>query len=278
MSVSGRTLALCLALAACGVDLVDRPGRACDDTHPCRAGRACVALTCVDLTAPDASSTGGGGGASGGGTGADAGTIDWDQRRDGFGSTVAAPGCTVDIDPGQGNRVQATIRTGADAGPGDEAVAALLDEARLPQTGEGHLRGRITLISKVSVRGLTPLVRLGNDGQSWLDLGFAPGGALYVSSAAQTISQAALVETFPRDGGYGPGDVVVDVGWKPNGQRVVAIDGVTVASTGVTQGNALPPIELRLGVVSSGVDGGPTFTTTLSGFQLSRSQATVLGP
>lgn len=208
----------------------------------------------------------------------DSGLIDWDQRRDGFGSTTAAAGCTVDIDPTQGNRVQATIRTGADAGPGDVATADLTDQARLPQAGEGRLRGRITLAAKVAVRGPTPLVRLGNDGQSWLDVGFAANGALLVSSAAQTVSTAALTEHFFRDGGYGPGDVVIEVAWKPNAPRVVLIDGVQVASTPCTAGNALPPIELRLGVISSGVDAGPAFTATLSGFQLASHEATVLGP
>jgi hypothetical protein len=275
--VSGRALAVCLALSACGVDLVDRPGRACDDPHPCRSGRACVAGACVDLTSPDAGGGAGGGSAGGGTANPDAG-IDWDQRRDGFASTTAAPGCTVDIDPTQGNRVQATIRTGPDAGKGDVATAELIDPSKLPQAGEGHLRGRFTLASKVAVRGPTPLVRLGNDGQSWLDVGFLANGALYVSSAAQTMSGTVLEEQFPRDGGYGPGDVLVDVSWKPNAQRVVTIDGVPVASTSVTGGNALPPIELRLGVVSSGVDAGPAFTATLSGFQLSKSQASVLGP
>lgn len=69
-----RSLPLCCAVvaAACGVDLPDEAGRACDETHACRAPRTCVDFVCVEL-AGDGGGTGGsggtGGGAAGGGSG-----------------------------------------------------------------------------------------------------------------------------------------------------------------------------------------------------------------
>jgi hypothetical protein len=227
-----------------------------------------------DAGALDAGSNRDAGSDSGADAGLDASVIGWEQRLHGFSSRTEDAGCTVDIDPNQGNRVLASVRP--DAGC-TVATADLTDPRRLPTTTEGHLRGRLTIATKVGVRGRTPLVRLGSDTQPWFDLGFTGPGTLFVSSSADTVSQAELTETFTRDGGFGPGDVVVDVAWRRGGFRAVRIDGVLVANTPVTtSGSAAPPPTLRLGVVQLTGDGGP-FEVTLSGFQLADSPDASLG-
>ncbi len=277
-----RLIALLVALGACGVELDDRPGRACDETHPCRTGRACVLSACVD---PGSMDDGGGdagldAGADAGidagvDAGVDAGLIGWEQRVHGFSARTEAPGCSVDIDPNLGNRVLASVRPGPDAG--DLATADLTDARRLPTTAEGHLRGRLTLSTKLALRGRTPLVRLGADSQPWFDLGFTTSSVLFVSSAAGTLAQTELTETYARDGGFGPGDVVVDVAWRRGGFRTLRVDGVLVANTPLsTAGSAAPPPALRLGVVQLGGDGG-AFEVTLSGFQLADRADASLG-
>ena len=94
-----RRVAFVFALAiaaACGVDLKDTPGRACDDNHPCRAGRTCVAGQCFDDSMVDGGEGGGGGGGGGtggggmggggggGGSDVDAGQLLWAQWTQGF--------------------------------------------------------------------------------------------------------------------------------------------------------------------------------------------------
>ena len=121
-------------LAGCAIELDDVAGRACDESHPCRAPRACVAARCVDPLVPDSGSDGGAGdaGLPSPDAGADAGLPRWQQRLHGFtGSTVDLDGgCTLDIDPSRGNRVLATVM-----GPGDDqdtASAEMIDGNRLP--------------------------------------------------------------------------------------------------------------------------------------------------
>lgn len=285
-----RCLAASLVLlASCAVDLDDLEGRACDEQHPCRAPRSCVALRCVDAAPePDGGAGGGGGAAVGGGAGGgsgggggvvsppDAGGARWQQRLHGFTSTTVEPGCTVDIDPLRGNRVQATIAGSADFE--DTAVAELVDLNRLPRTLEGRLKGRVTLAAPLAVRGFVPLVSLGTQsGQAWVRAGFDGAGRLVVESDAQTLGAAALTERFSVDGGFTAGDWVLELAWRAGGFRQVRLNGALLADTPVTGGASLPPGELGLGIARYDGDAGTAFTATLSAWQLADDLQVTLG-
>ena len=58
-----------IAFTTCGVDLPDVAGRACDETHECRAPRECVGGLCVDVDVVPEDGGDGGGTAAGGGAG-----------------------------------------------------------------------------------------------------------------------------------------------------------------------------------------------------------------
>lgn len=273
-------------LVGCSVELDDRPGRACDEVHPCQSPRACVAGVCVEPTSVTDAGTGGGagggaGGGSGGGGGGGGATLDaglprWQQRLHGFTNTTVDPGASVDIDPARGNRVLATVPGPLDAE--DTAQAELVDLNRLPRTLEGRLRGRITLPAPLGVRGFVPLVYLGTQsGQAWVRAGFDGAGQLVVESDAQTLGNAALVERFAVDGGFLAGDWVLEVAWAAGASREVKLNGATLATTTVTGGASLPPAELALGIARYDGDAGGPFTVTLSGWQLADDRTVVLG-
>jgi hypothetical protein len=123
-----------------------------------------------------------------------------------------------------------------------------------------------------------PLVALTDGAKSLVEVGFTPQGRLYVSSAARTIADAALFESFTRDGGFGIGDVVIDVAWRRGGTRDVRIDGALVAQSALgSASSTTPPAALKLGVLGTGVDGGAPFTVTLSGFALADAPTVPLG-
>lgn len=262
------------AVTACGVDLHDVPGRACDETHPCRKGRTCVDGRCwapeedagIDAGLLDAGATDAGR--------PDAGEMDagprpvWQQKVHGFSSTSVDTACSVDIDPGLGNRVLAIVTAAADTRA--TATANVEAPSRLPGVDYGHLRGRLTLPAPVQFRGAAAFLALSApDGSAWLRLGFDAQGRLLVQSDAQTLSSSAMYETFPRDGGYGAGDYVFDVVWARGATRQVTVNGVLLANSPIGPGgSALPPSALRLGIMDYGGDAGTGWSVTMSGWQL----------
>jgi hypothetical protein len=280
-----------LLLVGCSVELDDVPGRACDEEHPCRAPRACLAGQCWAPEELDAgaqgggagggggSSTGGGtalGGGGGGGSGVDAGAPRWQQRLHGFTGTTVDPGCTVDIDPSRGNRVVSTVPGSRD--DQDTATADLVDPNRLPRTLEGRLRGRLTLAAPLQVRGTVPVVFLGTQtGVAWARVAFDAQGALVVESDAQTVGSAALVERFSIDGGFTAGDWLVEVAWQRGSFRQVKLNEQLVSLALLSGGGTLPPDELRLGIARYDGDAGTAFTVTLSSWQLADDLSVSLG-
>ncbi len=98
------------ALCACGIDLPDEDGRACDDFHGCREPRTCVMGVCIELAsgggAGGATGTGGGtgggsagvggggGGAAGGGLGGNGGAGTGGGAGGGTGGGTATGGGT----------------------------------------------------------------------------------------------------------------------------------------------------------------------------------------
>ncbi|MEW5740179.1 MAG: hypothetical protein AB1938_14705 [Myxococcota bacterium] len=292
-SVAFALVSLCGAVASCGVDLQDVPGRACDDTHPCREGRSCIDSRCF---APDELDAGFDGGANDAGASdagpsdagprdsglPDAGGIDagrqpvWQQKVHGFTSTTVDTACTLDIDPGQGNRVLATIASAADTR--DTATANVEQPSRLPGVAYGHLRGRLTLPAPVQLRGPASFLTLAApNGSAWIRLAFDAQGRLLVQSDAQTLASSAMSETFPRDGGYGAGDYVFDVAWTRGGARQVTVNGVLLANSPIgAGGSTTPPASLRVGIGEYGGDAGTGWAVTLSGWQLADDPAVPL--
>lgn len=275
---------LLLLVTSCSVELDDVPGRACDDEHPCRAPRACVQGACwapdelTDGGAGGGSGGGGGGfgGGAGGGAGSDGGLPRWQQRLHGFTGTTLDTGCTVDIDPSRGNRVVSTVVSSAD--DRDTATADLVDTNRLPRTLEGRLRGRVTLASPLTVRGLVPVAFVGTQtGLAFARVGFDATGALVVESDAQTVGAAPLVERFTVDGGFTTGDWIVEVAWLRGAFRQVKLNEQLLADTPTSGGATLPPDELRLGVARYDGDAGTVFTVTLSSWQLADDLSVRLG-
>lgn len=270
--------------AGCGVSLDDVPGRACDDAHPCREGRACIDGFCFSPEALDAGVDAGAtdaGGRDAGGP--DAGRFDagpqptWQQRLHGFTGTTVDANCSVDIDPSRGNRVLAIVSSTDDTR--DTATADLDTPARLPGAAYGHLRGRVTLPAPLGLRSLATFALLTTaDGGAWLRLGFDAQGRLVVQSDAMTLGSAAMNESFARDGGFGAGDYAVDVSWTRGGSRRVSLDNVTLADTPIgAPGGAAAPALLRLGIASYDGDAGTGWSVTLSGWQAADDPSVVLG-
>ncbi|MDP1823793.1 MAG: hypothetical protein Q8L48_11135 [Archangium sp.] len=265
-----------LLLAGCAIELDDVSGRACDETHACRAPRTCISGRCLDLTPFDGGGTDSGLPNPDPDAGVDAGLPRWQQRLHGFTNTTVDPGCTVDIDPARGNRVLATILGPLDSQ--DTATAELVDLNRLPRTLEGRLRGRITLVAPLSVRGFVPVAYVGTQsGQAFARIGFDGAGRLVVESDAQTVGGPALVERFTVDGGFTAGDWVVEVAWRVGSARQVRLNDVLQADTAVTGGATLPPAELSLGIARYDGDAGTAFTVTLSSWQLADDLLVPLG-
>ncbi len=273
---SAVTLAL---LGGCAIELDDVPGRACDESHPCRAPRACVNARCVDPSAPDAGRDAGlelDAGLPTADAGTDAGLPRWQQRLQGFNGSTVDPTCTLDIDPSRGNRVLATVLGSGDAQ--DTALAEMIDLNHLPRSLEGRLRGRITLVAPLSVSGFVPLAYLGTQsGQAFVRIGFEASGQLVVESDAQTVGAAALVERFPVDGGFTAGDWIVEVAYRVGTAREVRINDVLQRYTSVSGGATLPPAELSLGIARYDGTGGGAFSVTLSSWQLADDLLVTLG-
>ncbi len=273
---SAVTLAL---FGGCAIELDDVPGRACDESHPCRAPRACVSARCVEPLAPDAGRDAGAAldaGLPPADAGTDAGVPRWQQRLHGFTSTTIDPSCTLDIDPSRGNRVLATVLGSQDTQ--DTAVAEMIDLNRLPRSLEGRLRGRITLVAPVFVSGFVPLAYLGTQsGQAFARIGFDASGQLVVESDAQTVGSTALVERFSVDGGFTAGDWIVEVAYRVGTTREVRINDVLQRATTVSGGATLPPSELSLGIARYDGTGGGAFSVTLSSWQLSDDLLVTLG-
>ncbi len=269
-----------VVFGGCAIELDDLPGRACDESHPCRAPRACVSARCVESAGFSDAGTDAGtpfdGGLPTADAGADAGVPRWQQRLHGFTGSTVDPTCTLDIDPSRGNRVLATVLGSGDTQ--DTAVAELIDLNRLPRTLEGRLRGRITLVAPISVSGFVPLAYLGTQsGQAFARIGFDANGQLVVESDAQTVGSSALVERFSVDGGFTAGDWVVEVAYRVGTAREVRINGALQRYTAVSGGATLPPAELSLGIARYDGTGGSAFSVTLSSWQLSDDLLITLG-
>jgi hypothetical protein len=290
-----RRAALVLALAialACGVDLVDTPGRACDDDHPCRAGRECIAGRCFSTDELDGGGTGGGaggagggGGGSGGGVGGsggggafvDAGSVLWSQWNEGFTGQDVLTNCMLEIDAVRNNRVVSTIRNSSF----DRAVAINANPATLALNGNGRLRGKFQLPQPLTLAGGSTWFVLGPVATPVLALRFTQAGNLECFSAAGTLSSQAFTQTIIWPGGWLPNkDYLVDVTWKRGQYREVAIDGTTVVQGALTDplNTFTKPIEMRVGIVNYAGTADAGWTIALSDWQLGEEPDTVLGP
>jgi hypothetical protein len=287
-----RRLAWISALAiavACGVDLPDTPGRACDDDHPCREGRACVLGRCFSVEELDAGGTGGGtgggggsggtGGGVGGGGGAtfDAGRVLWSQSNQGFTGQDVMANCMLEIDTVRSNRVVSTIGSSTQ----NRAVAINANAATLALGGNGRLRGKFQVPQALALRGSSPWLILGAPTAPLMRLQFTQAGNLECFSAAGTLSPTAFTQTITWPGGFLPNkDYLVDVTWKRGQYREIAIDGTTVVQGALTEpdGGFVKPTELRLGIYNynASFDGG--WTISLSDWQLGEEPETPLGP
>ncbi|MGV3625058.1 MAG: hypothetical protein ACO1OB_29835 [Archangium sp.] len=253
---------LLLLMTGCTVELRDVAGRACDETHPCRAPRVCIDGRCLT---PDA------------GEEIDAGIPEprWEQRVHGFGGTTVDPDCSLTIDSTRENLVVASI-----AGPADDddtALARVTDTARFATTNQGQLRGHLTFPLAVNVRGEVPVLVLNGSEGAWLRAGFDASGRLVVRSDANTLGDTEVLERFTVDGGFGARDSVLELAWQAGAFRRVTLDGQVLAETPVSGGSSSSPGELALGVERYDGDAGTAFTVRLPGWQLADSLQTRLG-
>lgn len=282
-----RRLAWIFALAiavACGVDLPDTPGRACDDDHPCRAGRECINGRCFSVDELDAGGTGGGsgggggtggGGGGGGGSTADAGSVLWSQWDQGFTGQDVATNCMLEIDVVRNNRVVSTIRSGTQ----NRAVAINANAATLALNGNGRLRGKFQLPQALNLQGTSPWLILGSPAAPLMRLQFTQAGTLQCFSAAGTLSPVAFTQTITWPGGFQPNrDYLLDVTWKRGQYREIAIDGTTVVQGSLSEpdGGFVKPTELRLGIYGYASTADAGWTMTLSDWQLAEEPETPL--
>lgn len=284
-----------LALARCGVELTDSPGRACDEFHSCRADRQCIAGLCVDRDA-GGSAGGAGGGTAGGGGGGGGGTAGgvgggglgggggsvvlplWRQSLHGFSGKTEDNGCTAEIDSLRDNRVNATIKNANDQS--DTATADQLDAGSLPTTGNGRIRGRFQLPATLKLTNNSPFVWLGHGGKPLVALAFNSAGQLVVSSASGMIGPGSLSDSIGfGDGGFRPNvDYLVEVGWQRSVWRRVWVNGLMVAEVAnLGDAGALElPDQLRMGVLRYDGDAGSGWSVSLFDWQLTDDPSVVL--
>jgi hypothetical protein len=149
--------ALCALSTGCVLDLPDMPGLACDDTHPCESGRACVGGVCDSARV-------------------------WRQTVDGFSSMDVRTGATLSL--GDGNAVTSTVPSASDAQDRATAIATM----PLPGSGDGHLNGTFRLPSALELSGTSTWLYLGTDAQEVVSLAFDSTGALVCASQSATWS------------------------------------------------------------------------------------------
>jgi hypothetical protein len=290
-------------LASCGVELDDKPGRACDDSHACTSPRSCVSGHCFAPSELDGgvggggggsdggtgggtgggSATGGGGGSGGGsaggvgggtGTGGggsvfDAGLSIWAQARDGFTSQTVGTNCSLEIDTLRENKVVSTIDRALDAN--DHATANELDGGVLPSTGDGHLIGKFQLPSTLTLNNNSVWLYLGSGNKAMVQLAFDSQGRLICSSSTGMLSTTAVTQTVSMGGGFMPNtDYLVDIKWKKGNYRTVSINGAQVANTtGLTDPGTVPALDqLKLGIKNLDGDAGTGWTISLTEWEL----------
>lgn len=314
-----RALLLFFAVAAlttCGVDLPDLPGRACDDSHPCRAPRECVAGFCFEVEASDGgtgggSAAGGGTGASGGGAAAGGGSAAggglgtgggsgggsaagggmgaggggviqpplWKQSVHGFTGQSVLGSATLEVDTLRGNRVVSTIKSANDTN--DRATANSFDAGRLPSTGQGRIRGRFQLPATLKLTNNSTFLWLGvGTSKPLLQLYFNSSGQLVANSGAGMLGPAAVSNTITFSGGFMPNvDYLVEVAWQRSGYRRVWINGLQVAQVNSLVGDAgllEVPDQLRLGIYRYDGAADAGWSTALFDWQLTDNASVVL--
>ncbi len=288
------------ALVACGVDLPDIPGRACDDTHPCRSPRECIAGFCTDPgggggegggTGTGGGSTGGGtgGGSTGGGKGSGGGSGGgmatpplWKQGVHGFSGQSELGTATVEIDGLRGNKVVSTVMTSNDSN--DRATANQQDAGSLPRTGNGRLRGKFQLPAPLKLTANSTFVWLATaGGKPLIQLSFNSAGQLVASSGAGMIAPASLSNniTWSNDGGgFQPNtDYLVEIAWQRGNYRRIWINGAQVAQATNLTGDAGPleiPDRLQLGIYRYDGSADAGWSVTLSDWQLTDNPSVVL--
>ncbi len=301
------------ALASCGVDLPNIPGRACDDTHPCRAPRACIGGVCVDPGAGGGDGEGGGagtgggggggGGSMGGGSGAGGGGSSgggpgggkgggagggaaiaplWKQSAHGFSGQSELGTARVEIDSLRGNKVVSTVITSNDLN--DRATANQQDAGSLPRTGNGRIRGKFQLPVPLKLAANSTFVWLATaGGKPLIQLSFNSIGQLVANSAAGMIAPASVSNniTWSNDGGgFQPNvDYLVEIAWQRGSYRRIWINGAQVAQVTNLVGDAGMlelPDRLQLGIYryDGTVDAG--WSVTLSDWQLTDNPSVVL--
>ncbi|MBK7862330.1 MAG: hypothetical protein IPJ65_27725 [Archangiaceae bacterium] len=289
-----------LICTACTLDLPDEPGRACDDLHPCEAGRDCIDGVCLDegaaggsanaggsaggATAGGSATAGGGnagggsaGGATAGGSAGDAGSIFWQQRVDGFTGQQVFTGASLQVRADAGNQVVSSVPQAGDAA--DRATANTDDTSKLPQQGNGHLKGRFRLTQTLSLKDTSTFLRLETAAGQVVALAFDKTGALVAKSDTGLIGPSTLTQTLLWPGGFlANTDYTVDVAWKRGQYRTLTVNGVDAGMLGASSpGLGLtPPDQLRLGIYRYDGDAGTGWTVILSDWQLADDPAVAL--
>lgn len=269
--------ALCALLLAsgCTVDLVDEPGRACDRSHPCGAGRGCTNGTCQE---PDAGEKDGGFTPLPDG-GRPLVVPVWNQLVHGFSDVTVDPGCTLTIDASRSNRVTAMVPSTNPAQ--NTATGDLTDPSRLPTTREGLFRGRLTLAAPPHPGEQATFAWLGTEtGRTLLALALDADGKLLVTSDTDTMTAPAVSQRFDVPGGFVPGDYEVEVSWLPGELRKVSVNGALLGQAALPPdgGPGLPVKEVRLGLLSVEGDGGLGYSVVLTSWQLADRHDAYLGP
>jgi len=295
-----------LALTTCGVDLPNLPGRACDETHPCRAPRECLAGFCADVEAGDGGGGDGGGGSAGGGVGGGAaggsaagggtgggtgggsagggggsGTPPlWRQSVHGFTGQSVLGTATLEVDTLRGNRVVSTIKGASDSN--DRATANHTDGGRLPATGNGRIRGRFQIPSALKLTANSSFLWLATGGKPLLQLYFNSSGQLVTYSAAGMLAPGSVSNTITwSDGGFQPNvDYLLEIAWQRSGYRRVWINGSQVAQQTNLVGDAgllEVPDQLRLGIYRYDGTADAGWAVTLFDWQLTDNPSVVLG-
>jgi hypothetical protein len=311
------TRAVCLAfaaaaLAACGVDLPDFAGRACDEFHHCKSPRLCVNGTCLDPTGEGGGAGGGGdgggavggggegggggaigggggavgggggavGGGAGGGAGGGGGSVTpplWKQSVHGFTGTSVDSLCSIEVDSTRGNRVIATVKSAADTT--DTATANQYDAGMLPMTGSGRIRGRFQLPATLKLTNTSPFLWLASPGKTLVSLAFNSTGQLVINSSGGMIGPSNLTSSITWTGGFQPNvDYLVEVAWQKNSYRRVYVNGAVQAEfTGLGDAGSLEvPNQLRMGVYRYDGDAGTGWSVALFDWQLTDNPSVVL--
>lgn len=223
-----------LLVTNCTVSPADWVGGACDATHPCPEGGACVAGVCEEDR-------------PGGGTSA---CVTWQQRANGFSGTEVSPTADLSIDATQGNRLSVGIVSGND---GSDIASGRISAELLPTSLEGELSGTLTIPADARPSGALPFVRVRGTRGTVVELFADNNGSIGAFTTAGVLQSAAVDQPRSSAKLETGREHVFRVLWRTGAFRRIYVDGALLldATLEPFTGTGATPTSFELGILGA---------------------------